>query len=68
MGKLAERITAEPVRFWATLTGLLTAVFGVIVAQGGMSDELVGGILVVWAAVGALFQFFYVRNKVSPTE
>ncbi len=64
---MLNKIKEEPVRFWGTLTALLTAIFGAIVAQGGLSDGTVGLILVVWAAVGGVFQFFFVRNQVSPS-
>jgi hypothetical protein len=64
---LAERIQAEPVRFWSALTGIVTAIFGVV-AYFGVEQELLGLLLVIWAAVGTLFQFFFVRNKVTPTS
>ncbi len=63
---MLNKIKEEPVRFWGTLTALVTAIFGVVVAQGGMTDATVGLILVIWAAVGGVFQFFFVRSKVSP--
>jgi uncharacterized membrane protein HdeD (DUF308 family) len=66
MGTISDRITAEPVRFWSVLTGIVTAIFGIIL-WAGASPELMGLVLVVWAAVGTLFQFFFVRNKVTPT-
>jgi hypothetical protein len=69
MGRISDRITAEPVRFWAALTGLVTAIIGALVGFEIVSwtAELTGFILVVWAAIGTVFQFFFVRNKVTPT-
>ena len=65
---MIERITQEPVRFWSTLTGIITAIFGALIGFGiiDWTQEQVGMILVVWAAAGSLFQFFYVRNRVTP--
>ncbi len=63
-----DKIKQEPVRFWSTLTGIITAVFGALIGFGILewTMDQVGLVLVVWAAVGSLFQFFYVRNKVTP--
>jgi len=67
---MLERIKQEPVRFWSTLTGIITAGFGILIGFGILdwTAEQIGLILVLWAAVGSLFQFFYVRNKVTPTQ
>lgn len=65
MSRFSDRIVAEPVRFWSVLTGIVTAIFGIIL-WAGANPELMGLILVVWAALGTLFQFFFVRNKVTP--
>lgn len=68
MGFISDRITAEPVRFWAALTGIVTAILGLLVGFEivNWTAEATGFILVVWAAIGTLFQFFFVRNKVTP--
>lgn len=65
---MLDRIKDEPVRFWGVLTALVTAILGALVGFEivDWTAELTGFILVVWAAIGGVFQFFYVRNKVTP--
>lgn len=65
---MLERIKQEPVRFWSSLTGIITALFGLLIGFGILdwTQEQTGFVLVLWAAIGSLFQFFYVRNKVTP--
>lgn len=61
-------IKEEPVRFWAAVTGIVVAgiplltLFGVI----NLTEQQTAGILTFLVAVGVLFQFFFVRNKVTP--
>lgn len=61
-------IKEEPVRFWAAITGLIVAVFAALVGFDvvSWSQDQIGLILGVLAAVGVLFQFFFVRNEVTP--
>ena len=61
-------IKEEPVRFWAAITGLIVAIFAVLVGFDIVSwtTDQIGLILGVLAAIGVLFQFFFVRNKVTP--
>ena len=70
MSKFGDKIAAEPVRFWTTLTAFVTALIGVVIGFGiiEFTQEQVGLLLVVWAAIGGMFQFFYVRNQVTPSQ
>ena len=63
-------IKEEPVRFWAAVSGLIAAVFALLIGFEIVSwtPEQVGLILGVLAAVGTLFQFFFVREKVTPVS
>ena len=63
---MKDRIKQEPVAFWGLLTELVLALFGVAILFGvDLTQEQVGGILVAFAALGALVVFF-VRSKVTP--
>lgn len=61
-------IKEEPVRFWSAVTGLVAAVFALLVGFEvvNWTSEQIALIMGVLAAVGVLFQFFFVRNKVTP--
>ena len=70
MSAFGDKIKAEPVRFWTSLTAFVTALIGAVIGFGvlELTQEQVGLSLIVWAAVGGMFQFFYVRNKVTPAD
>jgi hypothetical protein len=61
-------IAQEPVRFWAAVTGVIVAVIPLLTLFGviELSSDQVSGILAVLVAMGVLFQFFFVREKVTP--
>ena len=61
-------IAQEPVRFWAAITGIVIAVIPVLALLGivELSTEQIAGIMTLLTAVGVLFQFFFVRERVSP--
>ena len=61
-------IAEEPVRFWAAITGIVVAIFPVLALFGivELSTEQIAGIITLLTAVGVLFQFFFVRERVSP--
>jgi uncharacterized membrane protein len=61
-------IAQEPVRFWAAITGVIVAVIPLLTLFGviELSSDQVSGILAVLVALGVLFQFFFVREKVTP--
>jgi hypothetical protein len=63
-----EYVKNEPVRFWAALTGVIVAVIPLLTLFGvvELSSDQVSGILAVLVAAGVLFQFFFVREKVTP--
>lgn len=63
-----ETIAQEPVRFWAVITGLIVAVFAALVGFEivNWTQEQIALILGVFAALGVVFQFFFVRNQVTP--
>jgi uncharacterized membrane protein required for colicin V production len=63
-------IKQEPVRFWAAIMGLIAAVIAALIGFDVVSwtTEQVGLIIGVLTAVGVLFQFFFVRNQVTPVE
>ena len=63
-------ITQEPVRFWAAITGVFFALLAVIVGFGWISftEVQIGLLLALMTALGVLFQFFFVREKVTPVE
>jgi VIT1/CCC1 family predicted Fe2+/Mn2+ transporter len=63
-------IKEEPVRFWAAIMGLVAAVIALLIGFDivSWSSEQVGLIIGVLTAVGVLFQFFFVRNQVTPVE
>lgn len=65
---MIEYIKQEPVRFWAAITGLVVAGLPLLILFGivDLSEEQIAGILTFLVAVGVLFQFFFVRNKVTP--
>jgi hypothetical protein len=61
-------IKEEPVRFWAAIMGVVAATIAVLIGFEivAWTTTQVGLILGLFTAVGVLFQFFFVRNKVSP--
>jgi hypothetical protein len=61
-------IKQEPVRFWAAITGVVVAVFAALVGFGVVdwTQEQIGLILGVLTAIGVVFQFFFVREEVTP--
>ena len=61
-------IAQEPVRFWAAITGVIVAVIPLLTLFGviELSSDQVSCILAVLVALGVLFQFFFVREKVTP--
>lgn len=61
-------IRNEPVRFWGAITGVVIAVFACLVGFGVVdwTEQQIGLILGVLTAVGVLFQFFFVREQVTP--
>ena len=61
-------IAEEPVRFWAAVTGLFFAVLAALVGFGviALTEAQIGLLLAVMTAAGVLFQFFFVRERVSP--
>lgn len=61
-------IRQEPVRFWAAITGVVVAVFACLVGFEVVtwSQEQIGLILGVLTAIGLVFQFFFVREQVTP--
>jgi len=61
-------IKAEPVRFWAAITGLVVAAIPLLTLFGviSLTEDQVAGILTFLVAVGVLFQFVVVREKVTP--
>lgn len=65
---MVEYIKNEPVRFWAAITGLIAAVFALLIGFEVVTwtAEQIALIMGVLAAVGVLFQFFFVREKVTP--
>ena len=67
---MIDYIKNEPVRFWAAITGIVVALFPVLTLFGviDFTAEQVSGVLVLLAAVGVAFQFFVVREKVTPVD
>lgn len=65
---IVERIKEEPVRFWAAVMGIVLAVFAILIGFEILvwTPEQVGLVVAGFTAVGVLFQFFFVRNKVTP--
>lgn len=65
---MIDIIKAEPVRFWAAIMGLIAAAIAVLIGFEivNWTMEQVGLIIGFFTAVGVLFQFFFVRNKVTP--
>lgn len=63
-------IKQEPVRFWAAVTGLVAAVFALLIGFEVVSwtPEQIALIMGVLTAVGTLFQFFFVREQVTPVD
>lgn len=61
-------IATEPVRFWAAVTGIVVAVIPLLTLFGvvDLTSDQIAAILAVLVAVGVLFQFFFVREKVTP--
>ena len=61
-------IAQEPVRFWAAVTGVIVAVIPLLTLFGviDLTSDQVSGILAVLVALGVLFQFFFVRERVTP--
>jgi uncharacterized membrane protein required for colicin V production len=61
-------IRNEPVRFWGAITGVVIAVFACLVGFEVVSwtDKQIGLILGVLTSIGVLFQFFFVREQVTP--
>ena len=61
-------IKTEPVRFWAAITGIVIATFAVLVGFEvvAWTQTQIGLILGLFTAIGVLFQFFFVREKVTP--
>lgn len=67
---MIDYIKNEPVRFWAALTGLVVGLIPVLTLFGviSWSPEQIAGIVAFLAAAGVLFQFFFVRGKVTPVD
>mgnify|MGYP000468587674 CR=1 FL=1 len=65
---MIDYITNEPVRFWAAVTGIVIAVFPLLTLFNivELSADQIAAILTLLVAVGVLFQFLVVRNKVTP--
>ena len=61
-------IAQEPVRFWAAVTGVIVAVIPLLTLFGvlDLTADQISGILAVLVALGVLFQFFFVRERVTP--
>ncbi len=67
---MIDYIKREPVRFWAAVTGIIMALFPVLTLFGVIdwSVDQIAAVLALFAAIGVTFQFFFVRNKVSPID
>lgn len=65
-----DYIAREPVRFWSAVTGLVAAVVALLQLFGVIdwTADQVAGVMGVVAAAGAMFQFFFVREQVTPVE
>ncbi len=63
-------IQAEPVRFWAALTGIIVATIPLLTLFNviSLTVDQVAAILTLLVAIGVLFQFFFVRAKVTPVD
>ena len=63
-------IAQEPVRFWAAITGIVVAAIPVLALFGivELTTEQIAGVITLLTAVGVLFQFFFVRQRVTPTQ
>ena len=65
---MIEYVTHEPVRFWSALTAIV--VEAIALAEGfgllAWTPDQIALVLGMVAAVGGLFQFFYVRDRVTP--
>ncbi len=61
-------IKEEPVRFWSAVTALVAAFIALLQIFGAVdwTGDQIAAVMAVVAAVGGLFQFFFVRNKVTP--
>lgn len=61
-------ITKEPVRFWAAITGVIEAVIPVLILFGiiDWSADQIAAVMLLVAAIGTLFAFFFVREQVTP--
>ena len=63
-------IKREPVRFWASVTAVVSAVVALLVGFEVLdwTADQIALVMAVVAAVGGVVQFFYVREQVTPTE
>lgn len=61
-------IEKEPVRFWAGITGLVQAIIPLLLVFDliDWSTDQIAAVMGLLAAIGFMFMFFYVREKVSP--
>ena len=65
---MLDYIKDEPVRFWAAITGIVVALIPVLTIFNviNWTPEQIAAVVVLFAAVGVAFQFFFVREKVTP--
>ena len=65
---MIDYIKNEPVRFWAAVTGIVVALIPVLTIFNviNWTPEQIAAIVALLAAVGVAFQFFFVREKVTP--
>ncbi len=63
-----EWIKREPVRFWAAITGVIIAIQLLLVAFEvfSLTEDQNLAVLGTLVALGVLFQFFFVRERVTP--
>lgn len=63
-----DYIRREPVRFWSALTAFIEAFIALLIVFGALTwtDVQVATVMGLVAAGGGLFQFFFVRSKVTP--
>jgi len=63
-------IQEEPVRFWAAITGIVSSIIALLQIFGAVNwtGDQIAAIMLVVAAVGTMFQFFFVRNQVTPSN